>query len=471
MNIRVCGYIGVTAAATTGVEARWEVSSSSSGSFSDMPALEPPDAEADAESNGRPASQEPITRGSPSQDSCRDGDEPEPRAPAVPLQPAAPSPLQPVLQQPEAEAARPALPRLLPAVDSLHKGWVLTDSESDVNDGDAAACCAEPGVPADAAKNPGGATTAAWPRTCHIGSSVTDPGAACCSCITRTVVIPGDVAWYLEHLWQVTWRLRHLHCGEMPGWPLRRDVLCAGSCPELWASIAFQREAEFGSVHVCEKKVQAQTWISEHFAHLTTHCFDSNDSILGGGYCWQHKRQCVPANEERTDIMSAGYPCPPFSKQRDKSGSTDKTSKADDHPELRTLMDGFPKYLRSNQPRCWFIENVVEMAKVCPRGSLQTFLAILLYEVAQLGYSCRAIVLEHETYIVVPRRRLFVFGCSSEAGGKVGVEWVTTTVLDLYAERKSTPPSPLSCVWQPEHPYEQQRIKGAKDFHYCIISY
>ena len=102
---------------------------------------------------------------------------------------------------------------------------------------------------------------------------------------------------------------------------------------------------------------------------------------------------------------------------------------------------------------------------------MQSFLELLLRDVAQLGYSCRAIVLEHETYIDVPRQRLFVFGCGSEAGGKVGVEWVTTTVLDLYAERKSTPPSPLSCVWQPEHPYEQQRIKDSKDFHYCIISY
>ena len=398
---------------------------------------------------------------------------PEPGASAIVTSSPPPPPLPPTPPVGPAPGGPggPPLAALIPAIRppvGLASDWGVPDSDESDSGGPEADASAEPAAAAvtsssaaAAASDSGAATAPARRSRPQTSVPPPDPATAACSCVHRPQV-PDDVEWYVTPIWQVTCHLRHLHCGRKPRWPLRRDILCGGTLPELQASRFLSHV--LAPAHVAEKKAAAQAWILEHFSEDLAHGFEENDAFTNadGGYCFLHRRVCRP-EAEQADLMSAGYPCPPFSKTREKGGDSARTGTADNHPELSTLMDGFPAYLAARRPKCFFLENVVELSTLSPRGSPHTFLMILMRRVSRLGFSCRAVIMDHGVFFAVPRERLFVLGCSDKCGGSDGVEWVKAEVLNVYNLRKLQAPTPLSAVWRPGHPYELQRVHGTKD--------
>ena len=325
----------------------------------------------------------------------------------------------------------PPIPITARGLAALADDWAVADSDESDSGGPEADAAAEPVAAAatssSALPRDSGAATAPAPRS-RVLIWVPPPESAC-SCVHRPQV-PEDVEWYVIPVWQATAHLRHLHCGRTSP-PLRRDVLCGGTLPELQASRFLSHGR--APAHVAEKKASAQTWILDHFREDLAHAFEDKDAFTAaaGGYCFLHQRICVP-EPESADIMSAGYPCPPFSKSREKGGESSRTGTADNHPELSTLMNGFPAYLAARKPKCFFLENVAELSKVSPRGSPDTFLVILMRRASRLGYSCRAVIMDHGVFMDgVPRERIFVLGCSEKCGSSEGVEWVKGDVLKV----------------------------------------
>ena len=93
-------------------------------------------------------------------------------------------------------------------------------------------------------------------------------------------------------------------------------------------------------------------------------------------------------------------------------------------------MTEFPKYLELRKPRSWWLEEVEEVLKVNPlTGS--TYLEELGKRAAQQGYSSRAMVINHDCFVKVPRRRIFILGASEEAGGKEAADIAIKKVVDV----------------------------------------
>ena len=254
-----------------------------------------------------------------------------------------------------------------------------------------------------------------------------------CTCVTRPPEHE-SAAWYMDFVFEHSYEWRHSHCNRAPRWPLVRDILCAGTCPELFSATVFQHR--YGHVHVADSKTSAQVWILDHFDSMLSHAFVDNAAFTSGrGRCFKHGCDC-PTAGSRVDLMSAGRPCRPFSQARDKTNVS-----VEQHPDLDTLMVGLPAYILSRRPRSFYFEEVPQLADLGPKGSACSYLALIGRKLSSLGYSVRAVKIDHKCFIRgVPRERLFVFCADAEGGGSEAVEWIRGRVMDtinlrLGAER------------------------------------
>ena len=88
------------------------------------------------------------------------------------------------------------------------------------------------------------------------------------------------------------------------------------------------------------------------------------------------------------------------------------------------MMTGLPCYVAQRRPRCFFFEEVGEMAKLTPKGSALTYLELVGRKLAQMGYSIRAIIINHAVFVRIPRERLFVFACSVDCCVTLFYLWI-----------------------------------------------
>ena len=54
-------------------------------------------------------------------------------------------------------------------------------------------------------------------------------------------------------------------------------------------------------------------------------------------------------------------------------------------------------------------------------------------ELKKRGYSCQALVLDHNDWVNVNRARVFMWGCCVDAGGKGGAIFVRDTLLEVMS--------------------------------------
>ena len=88
------------------------------------------------------------------------------------------------------------------------------------------------------------------------------------------------------------------------------------------------------------------------------HVFATLDEhIAGQGFC-RISREDVTLPDVRPDILCCSPECPPFSSQRQKNGTTKKTSDAKSHPLFDCTMDLTLQLLKARKPRCAMIEQV-----------------------------------------------------------------------------------------------------------------
>jgi len=177
------------------------------------------------------------------------------------------------------------------------------------------------------------------------------------------------------------------------------------------------------------------------------HLYEFNSDITNFAtsrppYCWKCCGPCTdkPTKKDgvdRVDIMSGGTPCTPFTRFRFKSGSTARTGSIEQHPDYEELMEGLPAYLEAHRPRSFWIEEVDGIILRIHAEFGKSHLQILAEKVVVLGYSIRALVLEHKVWMPIPRRRCFLIGVSEEAGGAQAATWATAKVRAVMAARQA----------------------------------
>ena len=178
----------------------------------------------------------------------------------------------------------------------------------------------------------------------------------------------------------------------------------------------------------------------------------------GRGKCFKHGCDCsVPTT--RPDISSGGFPCVPFSKQRNTKGGTDRTSDASKHPQYFTTLEDLPTYLEIRRPRSFYMENVAMIAKELKSLGGRSALDLLVEKIAPLGYSCKAIILDHKVFVRVNRPRLFLIIVHTDCGGQRAAEWIAFTIAEAMKYRSKFPPAEFFDIVDVESEDQQLRLE------------
>ena len=62
------------------------------------------------------------------------------------------------------------------------------------------------------------------------------------------------------------------------------------------------------------------------------------------------------------------------------------------------------------------------------------------------GYSIRAVTLDHNDWIDLPRNRVIMLAFSPQAGGKKAAEWAIQQLDDAIRYRRMGPPVPVASI-------------------------
>jgi site-specific DNA-cytosine methylase len=140
--------------------------------------------------------------------------------------------------------------------------------------------------------------------------------------------------------------------------PLQVVSLFTGACSEGAALQALG--IPFNIVVAAESKKYAVDFMLANLKDNISHIMTSvDDAIHGSGYCAVHGRTCEPKLPDKIDVLVCGSPCQPFSRQREFSGRTPRTSKqCDGHPEFPLTMECVPQAIKRFSPHIWVVEQV-----------------------------------------------------------------------------------------------------------------
>ena len=175
-----------------------------------------------------------------------------------------------------------------------------------------------------------------------------------------------------------------------------------------------------------------------------------------GGACFGcHAARCRFRQGVRPDVASGGFPCPPFSAVRTKTGSTARTGPPEQHPQFDLVMHQYLAYIDYKRPRSfWLLEVKGFLVALKSLGGISPCQQ-LVNDLKSRNYHCEALVLNHSMFVKNSRERVFLIGCADGedgAGGAAGARDVRDTVLEIIdmiskiLALKGGPPSILDIV-------------------------
>ena len=106
-----------------------------------------------------------------------------------------------------------------------------------------------------------------------------------------------------------------------------------------------------------------------------------------------------------SDCLTGDLPCQPFTKQRNRNGSTCKTSSVADHPSTQLVFSDFKRILECRRPKGFIIEEVpvfLEPNKMTGLSWCEQFVAVC----SEKGYGVRVVRLSAGIWSEMPRERL-----------------------------------------------------------------
>lgn len=146
------------------------------------------------------------------------------------------------------------------------------------------------------------------------------------------------------------------------------------------------------------------------------------------------------APEQVPDLVSAGLPCPAFSRLRYKGGADGRSGPAQKHPSYSTVMEEFWDYCEARRPLSFWVEEVPEFSSQIS-GTTQSHLDVFVGRGAALGYAIRVLKLDHSVWSEMPRVRLFIIGISEALGHKESADHVVKLILESQRYRRMTDPT------------------------------
>ena len=125
---------------------------------------------------------------------------------------------------------------------------------------------------------------------------------------------------------------------------------------------------------------------------------------LDSCYCMIHQRRCLPPTES-VDLLVAGFPCQPYSRQNNKR----QLPEADESYYLCPVSLSMKEALQKWRPRCYLFENVEGFLD---RGASQVSGFDILFNALtnEQEYTCETIALNLRDWVDAERTRVFVFG-------------------------------------------------------------
>jgi len=169
----------------------------------------------------------------------------------------------------------------------------------------------------------------------------------------------------------------------------------------------------FERLGAADRKAGARAYLLSHYRkHLQNAClFLSNSSLVTGGRCVTHGKTCLGTTKRmghRVSTLSGGLPCQAYTKQRQKTGETARTGRANQHPDHESVLDS-PDLLEEIQPAQFWIEEVQDF-----RAHLKDFMRKCAR--AGPGYSCKAVVCDHADFCMMDRGGL---SCHKQVGESI----------------------------------------------------
>ena len=111
------------------------------------------------------------------------------------------------------------------------------------------------------------------------------------------------------------------------------------------------------------------------------------------------------------------------------------------HPLYCEVMHNFETHIATRLPYCFFIEEVPGFAKPVAKLGGKTPLQVLVAQMKPYGYSLKALLLHHTTFVNVNRTRVWLWGVHKDAGGEKGCSFINHTIRKAiyHIERNTTP--------------------------------
>ena len=228
------------------------------------------------------------------------------------------------------------------------------------------------------------------------------------------------------------------------------ELQCAGLAGEIKAIRKLGFDVRV--IGMAEKKPSAQKWLRHVYGGEIRHMFTDNSAFVNGnGSCFGCRSAACPVSPQRPHLATAGFPCPPFSRARQRTGGTDKTGKTEAHPDFQLVMVHFVQYCRVRAPFMFWVEEVLGF--LTPLAALDGLspCQVLVQKLEVVGYSCEAVKLDHEIWIRNTRGRVWIIGCHRDAGGRAGARAARDVVVRGYNKilemnKLSAPPGVLDVV-------------------------
>ena len=193
---------------------------------------------------------------------------------------------------------------------------------------------------------------------------------------------------------------------------------------------------------VAEKKATARRFISYNYPKKIGHVFHDNSAYMSdsGGFCDRHGKDCIIEGPP-ADISSGGFPCPPFSSQRNKTGGGPRSGPEHTHPLFDEVMVKFIAYLRRRRPGIFWLEEVLGFLRKLKILDYKSGVEVVAELCEAEGYACEALTIDHSVFITISRVRCFLIGVHEREGGRRAAQWIVRHISACVQHRAMALPT------------------------------